>query len=156
MLKYNEPLVHQLIQITKKYLSAFSEFTQDIPLERYHYVLILVEQNQEKLTQKALAEMLQVDKSFMVNMINYLTKNDFVYRETNIEDRREQLIKLTGKAKKMIPSINRSIKELNTKAFYSLTDEKIKTFFEIIDTLQNNLNLINNHGIILDYQRLKS
>jgi MarR family transcriptional regulator for hemolysin len=156
MSKYNEPLVHQLIQVTKKYLSAFSEFTQDIPLERYHYVLILVEQNQEKLTQKALAEMLQVDKSFMVNMINYLTKNDFVYRETNIEDRREQLIKLTGKAKKMIPSINRSIKELNTKAFYSLTDEKIKTFFEIIDTLQNNLNLINNHGIILDYQRLKS
>lgn len=155
MSKYNEPLVHQLIQVTKKYLSAFSEFTQDIPLDRYHYVLILVEQNQEKLTQKALAEMLQIDKSFMANMINYLTENGFVYRETNIEDRREQLIKLTDKAKKMIPSISKSIEELNSKAFYNLSDEKVKTFFEIIDTLQNNLNLISNHEIILDYQRLK-
>ncbi len=156
MLKYNEPLVHQLIQVTKKYLSAFSEFTQDIPLERYHYVLILVEQNKERLTQKALAEMLQVDKSFMVNMINYLTENGFVYRETNTQDRREQLIKLTGKAKKMIPVINQSIQELNSKAFDSLPDEKIETFFEIIKTLQSNLNLISNHEIILDYQRLKS
>ncbi len=156
MSKYNEPLVHQLIQVTKKYLSAFSEFTQDIPLERYHYVLILVEQNQEKLTQKAIAEMLQVDKSFMVNMINYLTDNGFVYREINAEDRREHLIKLTGKAKKMIPSINQSIRELNAKAFNNLSDEKIKTFFEIINTLQNNLNLISNHEIILDYHRLKS
>ncbi|MBU1372912.1 MAG: MarR family transcriptional regulator [Bacteroidetes bacterium] len=119
-------------------------------------MLILVEQNQEKLTQKALAGMLQVDKSFMVNMINYLTENGFVYREINTEDRREHLIKLTDKAKKMIPSINQFIKELNSKAFYSLPDEKIKTFFEIIETLQNNLNLISNHETILDYQRLKS
>ncbi|MBU0697158.1 MAG: MarR family transcriptional regulator [Bacteroidetes bacterium] len=125
-------------------------------MDRYQYVLILVEQNQEKLTQKALAGMLQVDKSFMVNMINYLTENGFVYREINTEDRREHLIKLTDKAKKMIPSINQFIKELNSKAFYSLPDEKIKTFFEIIETLQNNLNLISNHETILDYQRLKS
>ena len=41
---------------------------------------------------------------------------------------------------------------LNTKDAMA----KIKTFFEIIETLQNNLNLINNHEIILDYQRLKS
>lgn len=156
MSKYNEPLVHQLIQVTKKYLSAFSEFTQDIPLERYHYVLILVEQNNEKLTQKALAKILQVDKSFMVNMINYLTDNGFVYRETNNEDRREQLIKLTGKAKKLIPSINQSIEELNEKALSSLPQEKIETFFEIVETIQNNLKLISNHEIILDYQRLKS
>lgn len=156
MLKSNEPLVHQLIQLSKKYLSAFSEVTQDIPLERYHYVLVLVDERQETLTQKALAEILQVDKSFMVNMINYLTESGFVYRETNSDDRRQQLIKLTPKAKEYLPNINQSVKELNQKAFNNLSNEKINTFFEIIDTLQDNLTLISNHEIILDFQRRKN
>lgn len=152
MLKPSEPLVHQLIQISKKYLSAFSEVTQDIPLERYHYVLVLVDEHQETLTQKALAKILQVDKSFMVNMINYLTENGFVYRETHADDRRQQLIKLTPKAKKYLPSIHQSFKELNQKAFNNLPHEKINTFFEIIATLQDNLTQITNQEIILDFQ----
>lgn len=149
MLKSSEPLVHQLIQLSKKYLSAFSEVTRDIPLERYHYILVLVDEHQETLTQKALAKILQVDKSFMVNIINYLTDNGFVYRETHTDDRRQQLIKLTAKAKEYVPSIKQSFKELNQKAFNNLSQDKIANFFEMIQTLQNNLS---NQEITLDFK----
>ncbi|MBD3750295.1 MAG: MarR family transcriptional regulator [Sphingobacteriales bacterium] len=156
MLKQNEPLIHLLMQLSKKYMSVFSEITQDIPLERYHYVLVLVDKHRETLSQKALAEILQVDKSFMVNMINYLTENGFVYREINSDDRRQQFIKLTPKAKEHLPHIHQSFKELNQKAFNNLSPEKINTFFEIINTLQNNLTRISNHEINLDFQRRKN
>jgi MarR family transcriptional regulator for hemolysin len=156
MLKYEEPLVHPLIQITKKYLSAFVEISQEIPLERYHYVLLLVDEYDETLTQKALAELLQVDKSQLVNMIDYLTNNGFVFREKKSNDRRLQVIKLTSKAKDFIPEINQSIKELNQKAFKNLSEDKIVAFFEVIASLQNNLSKLGTTEISLEYQKLKS
>lgn len=155
MTKYEEPLVHQLIQVTKKYLSAFSEITEAIPLERYHYAVLLIDEHQETLTQKALAELLQVDKSFMVSMIDHLTNSGFVYRETNCEDRRQQVIKLTALAKQIIPEIHKSIQILNQRAFQSVSKEKINAFFETIEILQTNLHTLINHEIILDFKKSK-
>lgn len=155
MIKYEEPLAHQLIQVTKKYLSAFSQISNEIPLERYHYVLLLIDENKECLTQKALTEILQVDKSFMVSMIDHLTEHGFVIREANPEDRREHIIKLTSKAKTIIPKINQAFKELNHQAFLNIPEEKVKTFFEVIDNLQRNFNIKSTHEIVLDYKKLK-
>ena len=157
MSKYEEPLVHQLIQVTKKYLSAFSECTGNIPLERYHYVLLLIDEHGELLTQKDLAQLIQVDKSFVVSMVNHLTENGLAYRETNDDDRRKHVIRLTEKAKSMIPEINESIVHLNRKAFQNISPEKVKAFYEIIDVLQSNLKqIVNTHEIVLDYNKLKS
>ena len=155
MIKYEEPLVHQLSQITKKYLSAFSDLTETIPLDRYHYALLLIDEHNEILTQKALAELLQVDKSFMVSMIDYLTDGGFVYRETNSDDRRQQVIKLTAHAKEIIPQIHKSIQVLNQRAFESVSKEKMNAFFETIEILQNNLNTLTTQEIMLDYKKTK-
>ena len=143
MSKYEEPLVHQLLQITKKYLTAFSEISQEIPLERYHYVLLLIDEHEETLTQKALTALLLVDKSYLVNMIDYLTENGLVFRETNQKDRRQQVIKLTAKAKYFIPMIDQKFKLLNEKSFENLSKDKITAFYEVIEVLQNNLNKFN-------------
>lgn len=158
MNKYEEPLIHQLIQVTKKYLSAFSEITENIPLERYHYALLLIDEHQETLTQKALAELLQVDKSFMVSMVDHLTGGGFVYRETNCDDRRQQVIKLTAHAKKIIPEIHQSIQVLNQRAFQSVSKEKMNAFFETIETLQSNLNplITNEIEMIIKNQKFNS
>ncbi len=156
MVKYEEPLAHQLIQITKKYLSAFAEAIQEIPIERYHYVLLIIDENNETLTQKALADILQVDKSFMVTMIDYLTENGLVYRETNTDDRRQQVIKLKPAARKLIPDISNSISVLNKEAFKSLSESKIQTFLEVIETIQTNLSNVSTHEIVLDYKKVQN
>ena len=156
MSKYEEPLVHQLVQITKKYLNAFSEISQEIPLERYHYVLLLIDEHKETLTQKALTAILLVDKSYLVNMIDYLSENGFVYRETNQKDRRQQVIKLTKKAKDYIPLIDEKFKAINQKSFDNLSKEKIATFYEVMKVLQNNLNKFKTTEISQEHQKLKS
>jgi DNA-binding MarR family transcriptional regulator len=150
MVKYEEPLIYQMVQITKKYLSAFASLAKDIPLERYHYALLLIDEHQEKLTQKELAKLLQVDKSFIVSMIDYLASNELVCRETNCDDRRQHFLILTEKATKIIPMINQVYKSLNKQAFAGIEKDKINQFFEVIKDLQNNLKPIKGHPIIVE------
>ena len=76
-----------------------------LSIDRYHYVLVLIDFHDENLSQKALAEILHIDKSYMVNILDYLEEKGYVLREKNPYDRREQLIRLTAKAQKDIPII---------------------------------------------------
>lgn len=151
----SQPIIHHLLMITKKYLSVFADFTTEIPLERYHYALIYIHENNETLTQKDLAAYFNVDKSFMVNMIDYLSQNDFVYRETSSEDRRKHLIKLTKKALAYLPEITEAIQNANKLALANFsTPDQIK-FLELIKQMELNLNVTNNHSITIDYKKSK-
>ena len=67
-----EPLANPFIAVSKKYLNALSKMVAQLSIDRYHYVLILIDSNDENLTQKALAEILHIDKSYMVTILDYL------------------------------------------------------------------------------------
>ncbi|WP_017258486.1 MarR family winged helix-turn-helix transcriptional regulator [Pedobacter arcticus] len=153
--KTNQPIIHHLMVITKKYLSTFADFTHHIPLERYHYALLYIYDHKESLTQKDLAEYFHVDKSFMVTMIDYLSNNGFVYRETSMEDRRKHLIKLTEKAHQYIPMINQAIEKTNNLALNGISDANKALFFEVIQQLEINLNIDNVHQITVNYIKSK-
>lgn len=151
----SQPIIHQLLMISKKYLSIFADVSKDIPLERYHYVIIYIYEHKERLTQKDLAEYFHVDKSFMVNMIDYLSKTGFVYRETGLEDKRKHLIKLTEKAHQYIPKINDAIVETNQLALSNIPGAHQSIFLEVIQQMEINLNINNNHIITIDYRKSK-
>lgn len=148
-----EPITHNLIAVTKKYLSAFSSKVKQLPLERYYYVLVLIEAHQEQLTQKALAEQLQVDKSYMVTILNYLEEKGYIRREKNAKDRREQHIKLTTQAETDLPLIKQAFDELNVKSLRNLSPEKIQIFNEVLQIIQSNLADISSADIILEYKK---
>ena len=149
-----EPITHGLIAVTKKYISAFASKVSDLSLDRYHYTLVVIENHHEKLTQKALGEILIIDKSYLVNILNYLEEKGYIIREKNINDRREQLIKLTGQAKTDLPSIKLAIQELNQKSLQNLTPKQIETFNEVLHIIQNNLADSAPSEIMLDYKKL--
>lgn len=151
-----EPLTNSLISVTKKYLNAFSSEMTHLPLDRYQYILVLIDEHAECLSQKALSEILQIDKSYMVIILDYLTEKGYVVREQNPKDRREQLIKLTNSAREILPQIRKIISELNKKALRNITSTEIELFNEVLKKIGNNLaeNLPNN--ITLDFKyRLK-
>lgn len=153
--KTNHPIIHHLVLITKKYLATFADFTADIPLERYHYALLYIQQNNENLTQKDLAQHFNVDKSFMVSMIDYLTKHGFVYREIDINDRRKHLIKLTEKAALYLPKIDEAIEKTNRIALNMVSEDHKLLFWEVIKQIEINLNITREHNIIIDYTKSK-
>jgi len=134
-----EPLANPFIAVSKKYLSALSKMVAQLSIDRYHYVLILLDSYDENLTQKALAEILNIDKSYMATILDYLEEKGFVIREKNPNDRREQLIKLTKLAKVSIPVIKEAIKKLNDRAFHNICQSNKELFKEILSTIQENL-----------------
>lgn len=135
----NEPLAYPLISLTKKYLSFFAKETLALKIDRYHYILMLIDDNHENLTQKAIGDLLHLDKSYMVNIIDYLSSNGYVFREKNPIDRRQQLIRLTDLARKDVPFIKNVYSELNKKSFNNLSRAEIDIFNKVIAVIQDNL-----------------
>ncbi|MDF3078691.1 MAG: MarR family transcriptional regulator [Sphingobacteriaceae bacterium] len=153
-MKYlEEPLTRPLVSVTKKYLSAFSEELEGLELERYHFVLLRIDENDE-LTQKALANLLHVDKSFMVNIIDYLAERGYVTREKNVKDRREQIIRLTDKARQDIPVIRTAIKRLNKKSLKNVSEEQLETYREVLNMIQANLS-DSRPNIFVEYKKFE-
>jgi MarR family transcriptional regulator for hemolysin len=134
-----EPLANPFIAVSKKYLSALSKMVAQLSIDRYHYVLILIDSHDENLTQKALAEILNIDKSYMATILDYLEEKGYTIREKNPNDRREQLIKLTKLAQVNIPVIKEAIKKINERAFRNICKSDKQLFNEILGTIQENL-----------------
>ena len=134
-----EPLANPFIAVSKKYLSALSKMVAQLSIDRYHYVLILIDSHDENLTQKALAEILHIDKSYMVTILDYLEERGYVMREKNPQDRREQLIRLTEKAQSCIPIIRKAIKELSEMAFHNICESDKQIFNKVLTAIQFNL-----------------
>jgi len=152
-----EPLANPFIAVSKKYLSALSKMVPQLPIDRYHYVLLLIDSHDRNLTQKALSEILHIDKSYMVTILDYLEEKGYVKREKNPQDRREQLIRLTSSAKSSLPIIRAAIKELNAIAFQNICDSNKLLFTELLTTIQQNLldispdSLEKTHPILKNY-----
>ncbi|WP_207429119.1 MarR family winged helix-turn-helix transcriptional regulator [Pedobacter sp. SYSU D00535] len=142
-----------MISVTKKYLSVFSQQTKGLDIDRYQYVLVVIDDQLQPPTQKALAEHFEVDKSFMVTMINYLSEKGYVYREQNESDKRQQLIKLTEKGKEAVPVIRAVVEDLNRKSLEHLTIKQIETFMEVLNRIDSNLLGINPFNIIINYKK---
>lgn len=134
-----EPLANPFIAVSKKYLSALAKLVTQLSIDRYHYVLILIDSHKGNLTQKALAEILHIDKSYMVTILDYLEERDMVMRKKNPEDRREQLIKLTSRAENCLPVIRDAIRELNERAFQNISESNKQLFNEVLTSIQFNL-----------------
>lgn len=134
-----EPLANPLLSASKKYLNALSKMVIQLSIDRYHYVLVLIDQNDENLSQKALAEILHIDKSYMVTILDYLEEKGYVIREKNPYDRREQLIRLTNKANEDLPIIKNAIAELNKRSLNNIDESKKQIFNEVLSVIQDNL-----------------
>lgn len=134
-----EPLAYPLIFLTKKYLSTLSKEISTLSIDRYFYVLILIDNHDENLSQKILADLLQIDKSYMVTILNYLEDNGYILRQKNTNDRREQLIKLTSQAKEDIPLIRNAISELNNRSLKNVSESKKQIFNDVLRIIQSNL-----------------
>lgn len=134
-----EPISRKLLQLAKTYLSAFSKRIEHLDLNRYHYMLVLIAENQGQLTQKKIGEIAGKDKSHMVSIIDTLAEAGYVYREVNPDDRRQQLIKITDKARKELPAIRESFSLLNDTATQGISADKLKIFNEVIQHMSGNL-----------------
>lgn len=134
-----EPISRKLIRLGKLYLNVLVKHTEQLDVSRYHYILSLVYFHDGQLTQNALAQILGKDKSAMVSIINLLTAKGFVYRENNPNDRRQQLLRVTEKAKLAVPQIVETFENINADTTEGISDADMQVFESVLNRMHNNL-----------------
>ncbi|HRG53451.1 MAG TPA: MarR family transcriptional regulator [Bacteroidia bacterium] len=138
LLKY-KPMGRILGALTKQYFGALSKSLEHLGIDRHFYPLIVIDQTEEKCTQQYLSCMLDVDKVSMVRVMDYLMENGMITREVNSKDRREHLIKLTAKAKKILPEVYQGINKMNSLALKGLNKSEREQFYVMMSKMAKNI-----------------
>lgn len=138
LLKY-KPIGRMLGALTKQYFGALSKSMEHLGMDRHFYSLVVIDKTQEKCTQQYLACTLNVDKVSMVRMMDYLMEKGMITREVNIDDRREHIIKLTSKAKKIMPDIYKGINKMNSLALKGLNKNEQESFYTAMKRIAKNI-----------------
>lgn len=127
------------MRLGKLYLSVLARHTAHLDVTRYHFILSLIYYHDGLLTQNALAQILDKDKSAMVSILNTLTAKGFVYRESNPNDRREHLLRVTDKAKQAVPQIVAAFENINTDISKGISAHEMKIFDSVLQRMQANI-----------------
>src|SRR4051812_48310814 len=102
--KYNfdcMPLGKKMARITKNYYGALSKRVEPLGIDRHFATLVKIEDTDKNCTQQYLSDLLNLDKVTMVRILDYLVDRGMITRTVNANDRREHLIQITSKAKKL-------------------------------------------------------
>jgi MarR family transcriptional regulator for hemolysin len=134
-----EPISRKLMHLGRVYLHALARQVEHLDINRHHDILAIIYRYNGQLTQKALAQMLDKDKSAMVSIIDVLTEKGYVYREINPSDRREHLLKTTKKAETEVPEIIKAFEVMNKSSTENITDADIKIFNSVLSRMEANL-----------------
>ncbi len=143
------PLGKAMAAITKNYYGALSKRMEHLGIDRHFTTLVVINATNEKCTQQYLSDFLNCDKVTMVRILDYLVEKKMIIRVMNVNDRRERIIQLTDKAKKLMPKISKEIDEMNKIALETFTEKEQALFKKFIDmTILNLKNLpVNNVDI---------
>ena len=110
------------------------------PLTEYMAeIIILLAKSQEKVTQKKLSAVMQVDESRMVMMIKKLSRLDYIWVEQNRLDHREHLLQLTDLGKGLVCLIENAVEQVNKVAHQHLGSSSIAQFHNTIRQIEQNL-----------------
>lgn len=134
-----EPISRKLNYLGRAYLSLLAKQVEYLGISRYYYALSYICYHDGELTQNALAKVLGKDKSIIVNIIDTLTGQGFVYREVNPADRREHLLKVTDKAKKIVPRIVEAFEIINKSITEEISEQEMEIFNIVLTKMENNI-----------------
>ena len=95
----------------------YMELKKDLPIRPSEMgVLNIITKRKEKFTPVMVAGLLGVSKPMIANHISVLEKNDYVYKEFSLDDKRSFYILPTDKAKKLVEDeekkLNRYLKKI--------------------------------------------
>lgn len=146
-MRNSQLISRNLRQINHLYKKMLAKELLEHDLDQHFEVLWTLADQQQLLTQNKLAELLQIDKSRVANIIFDLEKRELIYIQRNPADRREHYVHLSQSARDAITYIEQSIGKINNLAQQGIDKEKLDTFFEVSELIQQNLKRSQNKGL---------
>ena len=123
----------------KLYLAQLAKNLKHLGIEKQFSILVLLHKMGSKCSQKVIGEMLHIDKTLMVGVMEDLLKKGFITRKQNPNDRREYSIQLSVKGKKSIPAILKTVSRLNKQILTGLSKKEEDKLHYQMETIYKNL-----------------
>jgi DNA-binding MarR family transcriptional regulator len=136
------PLGRHLAVTSKFYYGVLAKMLEDTGLDKYFTLLLMVDNCSEKCTQQYLANLGHIDKAQVTHMVEDCIKRGYLLKEQNPLDRREYLIRLSPKAKGILPNIRQAVAELEGIAMEGISDNDREIFLKVLCRAYSNLSKI--------------
>jgi MarR family transcriptional regulator for hemolysin len=149
------PLGRRFSILTRLYYGALTKKLERLDIDRHFSILILLDTSDKECSQQYISDVMKTDKVSMVRIVDYLTGKGYIKRVLNPNDRREHHIRLTEKAKKIMPKIHKAVNELNRTATKGLSSKQVKNFNESLYILSSNLMDQPAHKVTVNFKKQK-
>lgn len=151
MLKTEDPPIGKLMSaIARSYVGLFTKQLEDLPLDRYFYPLVLIDEAEGPITQKELAERIMTDKVSVLRMVDHLSEKGMLVRRCNPDDGRSYHLELTDEGKALLPRIRKAIEDANRISLQGFTEEEVSDFENGLRRVMKNLTQedIDDHRVV--------
>lgn len=149
------PLGRRFAILTRLYYGALTKKLEHLDIDRHFSILILLHNAEKECSQQFISDVMKKDKASMVRIVDYLMEKGYIKRVSNPDDRREYHIKLTEKAKKSIPAIQKAVSQLNKAATTGLSAKQVKVFDTCLYAISSNLSDQPSHKVIVNFKKVK-
>ena len=100
---------------------------------REYWILTCVDG--EPMSQRQLSELLSIDASDMVRLIDNLENNNWVTRERDPKDRRRQIVAATKKGTKVLAKLAADVAEAEDRALEASSNKQLKSLRKLSQAL---------------------
>ena len=130
---------YNLSKVAQKMDSQFAQQLEKIGLNyrdsRYYGTLLAIH-SYPNLTQVKLGEELNLDRTTIGQLIDQLEEKNFVARERNPKDRRQNILVLTSKGKKAVKEMWQEMRAVEMAVIANLSDNQKATFLAIAKAIK--------------------
>lgn len=131
-------LTGRLFTTVSRYLSQnFKEADIDITKEQWTVLAVLWQQ--DGIPQQLIADVTGRDKPSTTRLLDNLEKNEYIRRESDQEDKRQKLIFLTPKAKKIRSTVDDSIDKTFTELTDGIAEKDLQTVRKVFGQIYQNI-----------------
>jgi MarR family transcriptional regulator, transcriptional regulator for hemolysin len=128
-----------LKDVSRLYARRFLERAADLGLTLPQCKALAYLAKNEGVSQKRLAELIEVDQMSLVRILDRMEADGFVQRCSDPQDRRVRSLRITEKARPMLDEIQQRAGETRAETLQGLTDAERTLLVELLERVHANL-----------------
>ena len=133
-------IMGKLMAIMRDHKSTIDSYVNETKLHKSQHRLLMVLSRMEKnISQRDLAEMLNITPAAVAVTLKKMEKMGLVQRMVSEQDNRYNQVVLTDKGKKIVKESRKIFQYVDEKMFAGFSEEELEVFEEYLNRIKENL-----------------
>ena len=135
------PAIHKLNNMMNRNITTYVRMLgiDEVSVTNGWIIRYLYENRDRDIFQKDIEKRFSIGRSTVTNTIQLMEKKGYIRRDAVESDARLKKVVLTEQGIELHNSMRKVSKELDARTLKGISDEELRTFFEVIEKLEKNL-----------------